>query len=774
MFIFMSEIMPNTSPDRKGNPRQLNRWRCQEGCRLNGLVMVDFDLSKNPSLSDPVKVWTDFEQNHAHWLDETSCPNCIYLAHVTPSGKGLRVVFRANPNCGNLFDNAQNMANAMNLVLDDSCKDASRTSFAVTLQDILFLNDNIFDYENPDYDKAFGDFYRKTSAGGAASHRAAVNQSADAETAGEVVSDDYHGVPFEKIVQCWITRNGSPKTGDRHLTMLRMAGDFRYICENNPKTVLSVIRCADFVRDVEKERGIAEIENVCEDACGRAMYRNIPKRFQDVLERAGVQETDKEGENRETSHQVIDGAYNEFWHRLEPLLSAPYDVACEGFSDENKLGAVFASGTMFCTLMTRCSYQHFDGQLWRMNPQCLLIGEPASGKSGIDRLDRGIMAVMRAADEPGRQEEKRYKEDMRQRSATKSKDTAPKRPEPCIRYLPSRTSNAIFYRRLTNAKEIQDGEVFPLHVYTFDSELDAATTATSGGAWIAKEDLELKAFQNEFTGVDYANNDSVNDIIQVFWNYVCTGTPISLYRKFKPYRIDNGLCSRVAMFRIKSDKYKMIPYGSNRSNNDRELKLKEWGYAFDRLKGELKIERLVRHVYSVCERAAEEAGENQDDVLDFLRKRNVFYAIWFTVPRIMARAIEEEQKTREKDGARRDPMTFVNVTDDDLEFSELIFDAVTYWQDYFCGRMLEDSWSDQKRQEVQRPQKRRSRNTETFEMMPYEFTTHKASELLNVNYNAANEQLRRWKNCGWVEKMKTGHWRKVGVGISKNQVNEKK
>ena len=43
----------------------------------------------------------------------------------------------------------------------------------------------------------------------------------------------------------------------------------------------------------------------------------------------------------------------------------------------------------------------------------------------------------------------------------------------------------------------------------FDSELDSSITAQSGGAWIGNHDLELKAFHNELSGVDYANNYSI-------------------------------------------------------------------------------------------------------------------------------------------------------------------------------------------------------------------------------------------------------------------------
>ena len=52
-FIFMSEIMPNTSPDKQGHPRPEARWRVQEAARLNGLVMCDYDVKENPTLTEP-------------------------------------------------------------------------------------------------------------------------------------------------------------------------------------------------------------------------------------------------------------------------------------------------------------------------------------------------------------------------------------------------------------------------------------------------------------------------------------------------------------------------------------------------------------------------------------------------------------------------------------------------------------------------------------------------------------------------------------------------
>ena len=111
-FVFMSEIMPNQSPDKNGNPRPEDCWRVQEAARLNGLVMCDYDVKENPTLTDPWGYWKAFINDHLWLLDETAAGPTVKLAHVTP-GRGLRLVITANAQTGNLYDNALRMSNIL-------------------------------------------------------------------------------------------------------------------------------------------------------------------------------------------------------------------------------------------------------------------------------------------------------------------------------------------------------------------------------------------------------------------------------------------------------------------------------------------------------------------------------------------------------------------------------------------------------------------------------------------------------------------------------------
>ena len=767
-FIFMSEIMPNTSPDKQGRPRPEARWRVQEAARLNGLVMCDYDVKENPTMGDPRQLWQQFVDQHLWLLDEAAEGPTVMLAHVTP-GRGLRLVVTADKRTGNLYDNAVRMANIIGLKSDDSCKDASRTSFVPMEEDILYINDAIFDYDDEAYEKAYGSLYRAGGSkkadgrGKMADGRGKMDDGrckmADgrgkmADGSGPVKCQNYHGVPMQRIADAWILEY--PKIETRHGKMLEAAADLRYLVES-PEELVGALLMLDCVRQINEERGMKEIEDAADGAWTGPRHKRIPQRVQKVLIRAGVDDTQDaptgrgKGKDEERERQM--SALRIFAQRIKPLLAPPYDTVCEGLEDENLLSHVFAAGTMFCTLMPRCTYTHYDGQEHRMNPQALIIAPPASGKSGIDTLNKQVMAALRAGDQISRDALKEYKRKRKERatSSKEQKQAALVEPQGMIRVLLSNTSNNQFYKRLMNAREEVGQELMWLHVYMFDSELASANKANGGADWIGKRDMELKAFENEDAGSDYANDDSVNDFVPVHWNMVTTGTAIALAKKFTLANINDGLATRVAIAPMDPLRYKMIARGSRHRNLEREARLKQWGFWFDRMKGHLGIDRLVDHAYELCEQSAEESEQLKDDVLDTLRRRAVFYAEWFTVPRMVARLHRDDGTTA--------PLDELTVTDDDLQWATVMYDAVIYWQDYFFGQMLQESWENGKR--CFQPRQRTSRNAQLYAQLPAEFTTKDAVNVLGGTENATAKQLSRWVKSGYIERKEQGKYKKL-------------
>ena len=773
-------IFQATFDETQSKAGKLGRWRKQAATRLTGLVVMDIDhvedpkalfdswgLSNSKELRNQGKI--DFplravELNLPKFpdsLDKKSSLARILLVYITPSGKGLKVVFKADASKGNLIDNQHEMAKVLGVEVDESCKDASRMSFICKESDILFIDKELFTYENKEFAERYDALYRDGRSQAENNYSKeprnkgiinpkfpdSLDQKSSLDQENEENKLSYHGVEYKRICEAWQeAQGGTPATGDRHRTMLQLALDLRYICDNQPEVVDRVLRLCGFVQDIIRERGEKEVTDIAHTACERKLYKDIPKRMQGVLESVGIH-----GGHTPAAANAVGGneiPYEQFAQRLEPLLCAPYAEACRGVSRANWLGAVYAAGAMYCTLLTRTWYVHFTGEPQRMNPQVLIIGHPASGKSFAKQLDDQIMCSMRAQDNEVRAQETRYKQEQKKRgtSSKAQKQDALVEPDGMIRYLPTKTSNNIFFRRLKRAKEVVNGELMPLHLYMFDSELDSSISAQSGGAWIGKHDLELKAFHNELSGVDYANNDSINDILPVYWNSVTTGTTVSLHKKFTMRNINDGLCSRVAIFQMDRANFTMVKKKVVDWKNNEALK--QWGFKFEKLTGELPLERLTDHVYSLCELSAQEAEAANDLVLDYLRKRAVFYATWFTVPRIVARQYDEFKKTGKLD-----------ITDDDLKFSTLMYDSVIWFQDHFFGQMLQDSWDNAEREYV--PRRKNSKNADAYRDLPETFGVKEVMAVLGIEQIPASKQCQRWLTHGFVERLKQGRYKKV-------------
>ncbi len=124
--------------DSQGQPVMMRR-RKQENVHLSGLFMFDADHL----IQEPEEIYERTKVAGFPWL--------VLLAHKTSSGHGLRLVCEAKIEVGNIADNQIELARALNLlgvtgstgkpVVDDSCIDATRISYAPRRKDILYVNE---------------------------------------------------------------------------------------------------------------------------------------------------------------------------------------------------------------------------------------------------------------------------------------------------------------------------------------------------------------------------------------------------------------------------------------------------------------------------------------------------------------------------------------------------------------------------------------------------------------------------------------------------------
>ena len=138
-----------TLPHREGRggaPRPLGSRRA-EFMRPTGLLMMDFD-----HVGDPHKVYQALLD--AMVADYRKCEDWLALAHITPSGDGLRLVLRREK--GKTIEQEQHEwflcieEFCAGLKFDAVCKDISRLSFAPMQKEILYYNPSLLFGELPE------------------------------------------------------------------------------------------------------------------------------------------------------------------------------------------------------------------------------------------------------------------------------------------------------------------------------------------------------------------------------------------------------------------------------------------------------------------------------------------------------------------------------------------------------------------------------------------------------------------------------------------------
>lgn len=578
-------------------------WRKQAATRLTGLVVMDIDHIDNPKAV--FESWT---------IDDR-----ILLVYITPSGKGLKVVFKAVPEEGNLIDNQHAMAKRLGVVVDEACKDASRMSFICKEDDILYISKELFTYENSEFGKRYDDDYRNGRSQGKANQTVKAIASPSHQESG--FSDQslcFKGVPYSYIIsEYWKRNGGEPQEGERNVKLYQLAVQLRAICDNNPAQLLKVM----------PRLGLSEAEmtTIADSAC-KETPKGISKVMKEILDSANKEEKPAVPSINQQLEQwgtEIESMFDSF-----PVLRD----ACKGLKKSQYPAALFVAGGTMMTLMTRTWYRfyHRPENKRRLNCSLYIIGHPASNKSMADDISNILIAPIEAADKAGLVALNRYKQDTKKKAANKEgKD----KPQGIIRIHPARTSNGQLIQDMINAKEIVDGEEMQLHMFTFDTELDNSITLQQGGSWINKQAMELKAFHNEKDGQMYQNADSPVDVFNVTWNYIYTGTPIALKKKVNEKNFGSGLSTRLAVIPMPTTNFEMLPY-EDEANVDWEriARMKEWAYKLDKRAGQLPFTPLVKQIYDWTKDRMEECAEDNSEANELMLKRVAYHALNYAAP----------------------------------------------------------------------------------------------------------------------------------------------
>ena len=739
------------------------RWRKQAATRLTGLVVMDVDHVENP------------KEVHGEWLKVHGELKKlgILLVYVTPSGKGLKIVFKANVTKGNLIDNQHAMAKVLGVEVDESCKDASRMSFICKESDILYIDKELFTYENKEFAEKYDGEYRAGHSRGAATD-AVANQTVKqgAEAVGHVYAESvplkWRGYDLQSIIDArYEGKLPCAADSNRHNESLKLATDLLLMLDGDKASVQRIVEAQSWVKEIIDERD----ENVGQTVASAAdcvaqkekKYANsLPSKAMLTAIQEACGKTYQEITKAQTAAVTLrdDNMAQWLWdwgEQIEklaeefPLLK---DIT-KGLKRNQYPAAMFVGGGLLMTLMTRCTYRfyHRPEELRRLNNSTLIIGDPASGKSFATRLFKLLTAPIVAADKVGKDAINAYREQMRTKGANKEK---PKKPKVIVRVHPARTSNAQFIQDMVNSVEEVDGQPMQLHMLTFDTELDNTVTVQKGGSWIDKQSMELKAFHNEEDGQAYSNNDSIMQDFVVTWNFIYTGTPIALKKKVNEQNFGSGLATRLTCIPLPATNFEMMVRES-KVDFDSDNRLKDWAEKLDRTKGELTVQKIVDELYDWTARRMEDAKENDSKADEMLLKRCAYHGVNFAAPFIVM---------RHWDCMKQDGTYWCGEfeTDEvDWRLAELIVNIQYACQRHYFGAMAE-AYFDNKLKDASVNVQRRQRTYEAFARLPETFTSEDVMRCFGLSSDGAvRSKTRRLLSDHLIEKVSDGRGTTTGL-----------
>ena len=743
------------SKDRWG---RIGLWRVQQYGYLSGLAVVDGDHVPN------------VEERVSEWLQREDIKDLgIVCIFITPSGEGVKVIFIAHEDWGNLQDNAYTMAEKLGILeyADGQTKNSDHAHFIPKMDDVKYIDwEELFNYQNPAYEEKYGEAYRRGESeptiprwqelerqrkearkqtAGTVTAQPTAAVAPQAETSVEFSEEDE---AFIKVLNEHYGPSLPPHT--KHDTMQTETSHWLcYFNDNDPQKAIAMAYRLDWVKNWNPNPG--EVEDLCQSAAKKKLLTRYPKALKELMDKAGI--------NLEQSMADT--------KNISPLAILPFDRWCdtiESFFDvypclrevcephPRRLWPflLFASAAMMGTCMDLCYYYFYanESERTRLNYIIWGVGDPTSGKHSLERLMNLLLAPIIAESEIADDSTNTWKSETDAKGANKEKDL---RPEIFNRMFGYRSSNSEFIRSMISCKEEVDGEMMGRHMVTCSSEKDLEIGRS--GSWISKSNMVLLSFHGEYDDQHYANKQSVSGRYRVFWNMMETFTPPTLKLIVNERSVNSGLDTRTATIPMGEDDFKMIPLRRKEDSKTAEYNetLKQWAYRLDQRRGELPIWPLVEHVHKWCDDRRAIAEFNDRDKADWLLvKRVPYYGLNISAPYIDMRHWEEREKTG-------------TYTPDDVDCSlvDLVLDIQYRTQHYWYYELHRLYYDNQLRDAAQQ-RRRTNKFVECFRQLPEEFTTEVFAQTFGyANNRSGQKTLERLQKDKAIERTMRGKYKKL-------------
>ena len=559
----------------------------KNGRRLNadavpsGLSIYDID-----HIADPVGY---FKTHVEPRLKELK----IYFYHITPSGKGGRIVFSVPP--GMTLEEAQKWMSEQlgDPNYDQSVKDLARCSFAVPRDYILYIDEEkLFSMDNgqlkieKDSEEMPG-MNMHSPALKCRGQKGKVLPNPGVETPG-YASDSgmkFKGLSYSDIIAEWFRQTGGePVEGERNDRLHRLAAHLRYITDNNEALLLQVM----------PRYGLSEEEmrRLIHSACA-AEWKSMPIVLRGVLEKLNVQE----------GEEMI---FPEMPKRLPPLIA--HLLSCT--PQEYWAAVAHSVFPSLATYLYKVKFRYIDNVEHEATMMCILMAPTGAGKNCIVEPINRILSDIRKRDKMNLERERIWKQEENAKGANKDKN---QRPEGLIiQEIDADMTQPAFLTRMKEAEEH--------FLYTRMNEIELFDALKGGGNKSLQFQIMRLAFDITPFGQTRVGTQSVTERVPLRFNWNAS-TTIQKGRQYFSRVLIDGPISRINFCTIPEREIGAdIPvYGTYDEAFDE--KLRPYIENLKNARGTIECPEAFKLAKKLREECAEYARQTQDRVYENLSFR---------------------------------------------------------------------------------------------------------------------------------------------------------
>lgn len=464
----------------------------------------------------------------------------IVCAHITPSGEGLRLVFKV-PTGLSLPEAQLWLATRLDTEYDAICKDYARCSYAPQLEDLLYLNDEMFankvlSQEIPEQEVAVIKALAQQQGGKSkekavkAAAEAVVATTAAVEAIAEATAPlrdlTLNGVPYADIIDEWFQlTGGEPVQGCRNARLSQLAYHLRNICDRDQALMLQIMPSFGLPQEEMK----ALIASACKTTKGGYfMTRDIQKAISLAAAKNGKQVT------AGTLAKYEDDA-----PEMPTVLPPFMKLILSNVPDIYKPAVAMSVFAPLGAHIHGVRLRYIDNKFKEPTFMCCLVAPSGAGKSCVDQPIAHIMADILARDEINRAKDVEIKRENAHLGANTKKKELPAEYRIIQCPLPNITAPRLF-EMLDNAQ----GHF----LYTQMDELDGFNKLKD------KENyhhyLMRIGYDCAADGQDRVGAQSVNVKCKVRWNWNASTTPGNCLDFFNGQAPTNGTVNRITFCTI--------------------------------------------------------------------------------------------------------------------------------------------------------------------------------------------------------------------------------